>query len=62
MCRSGSPSPTARACPIARPAAAQMEAFRRVLAKFGVVELVRTGRISLKRGDRMFDTGAWSQR
>lgn len=40
----------------------KMEAFRRVLAKFGVVELVRTGRISLKRGDRMFDTGAWSQR
>jgi acetolactate synthase small subunit len=38
-----------------------MEALRRVLAKFGVVELVRTGRISLKRGERMFDTGAWGR-
>ena len=34
-----------------------MEAFKKVLAKFGIVELVRTGRISLKRGDRMFDMG-----
>ncbi|KAI3433438.1 hypothetical protein D9Q98_003253 [Chlorella vulgaris] len=39
----------------------KMEALRRVLAKFGVVELVRTGRISLKRGERMFDTGAWGR-
>ncbi len=40
----------------------QMEALRRALAKFGIVELVRTGRISLKRGDRMFDTGSWNPR
>jgi acetolactate synthase-1/3 small subunit len=39
----------------------KMEAFRRVMAKFGVAELVRTGRISLKRGERMFDTGAWGR-
>ncbi|KAL4421974.1 hypothetical protein ABPG77_010997 [Micractinium sp. CCAP 211/92] len=40
----------------------KMEALRRALAKFGIVELVRTGRISLKRGDRMFDTGSWNPR
>lgn len=40
----------------------QMEALRKTLAKFGIVELVRTGRISLKRGERMFDTGSWNPR
>jgi hypothetical protein len=39
-----------------------MEAFKKTMSKFGIVELVRTGRISLKRGERMFDTGAWNQR
>ena len=39
-----------------------MEAFKKSLAKFGIVELVRTGRISLKRGERVFDTGAWVRR
>lgn len=63
------------ACPLARsptkphqppsPTASQpeqMEAFKKSLAKFGVVELVRTGRISLKRGGRVFEGGAWAQR
>lgn len=49
---------------VARPSVAplQMEALRKTLGKFGIVELVRTGRISLKRGDRMFDTGSWNPR
>lgn len=40
----------------------QIEAFKKSLSKFGLVELVRTGRISLKRGERVFDTGAWVPR
>lgn len=39
-----------------------MEAFKKSLAKFGIVELVRTGRISLKRGGRIFDSSAWAAR
>jgi acetolactate synthase small subunit len=50
-----------RGAPLPCPLSPQMEAFRRVMAKFGVAELVRTGRISLKRGERMFDTGAWGR-
>lgn len=42
--------------------AQQMEAFKKVMTKFGIAELVRTGRISLKRGERMFDTGSWQPR
>ncbi|PSC73807.1 acetolactate synthase small subunit chloroplastic-like [Micractinium conductrix] len=40
----------------------KMEAFKKVMTKFGIAELVRTGRISLKRGERMFDTGSWQPR
>ena len=43
-------------------AAPQIEAFKKSLAKLGLIELVRTGRISLKRGERVFDTGAWMPR
>lgn len=31
-----------------------MVAFQKAMEKFGVVELVRTGRISLKRGEKVF--------
>jgi acetolactate synthase I/III small subunit len=35
-------------------------AFQKVLTKFGIVELVRTGRIALKRGEQLFDDDkAW---
>jgi acetolactate synthase-1/3 small subunit len=40
----------------------KIEAFKKSLSKFGLIELVRTGRISLKRGERVFDTGAWMPR
>lgn len=32
----------------------QMVAFQRAMAKYGIVELVRTGRISLQRGAKVF--------
>jgi acetolactate synthase-1/3 small subunit len=35
----------------------KLTAFQKVLGKFGVVELVRTGRIALKRGESLFDDG-----
>jgi hypothetical protein len=32
-------------------------AFQNVLTKFGVVQVVRTGRIALKRGEALFNDG-----
>ena len=37
----------------------QMAAFQKVLAKFGIAELVRTGPIALKRGENFFE---WDER
>ena len=34
-------------------------AMQRVLAKFGIAEIVRTGKISLKRGDHLLEMGGW---
>ena len=33
--------------------------MQRVLAKFGIAEIVRTGKISLKRGDQLLEMGGW---
>lgn len=35
-------------------------AFQNALAGYGVMELVRTGKISLKRGDETMKVGNWS--
>lgn len=37
----------------------QTMAMQRVLAKFGIAEIVRTGKISLKRGDHLLEMGGW---
>ncbi|GAB4822785.1 hypothetical protein N2152v2_009831 [Parachlorella kessleri] len=37
----------------------KMAAFQKVLTKFGIVELVRTGRIALKRGEQVFKDPLW---
>lgn len=37
----------------------QIVAFQRAVSKFGIVELVRTGRVALKRGEDVFDYGMW---
>ncbi|KAK9844927.1 hypothetical protein WJX74_008743 [Apatococcus lobatus] len=34
-------------------------AMQRVLAKFGIAEIARTGKISLKRGDHLLEMGGW---
>lgn len=39
-----------------------MAAFQKVLTKFGIVELVRTGRIALKRGEQVFESPMWEDR
>lgn len=39
--------------------AGKMLAFQRNLTKFGIVELVRTGKISLKRGRQLLEMGGW---
>jgi acetolactate synthase-1/3 small subunit len=51
-------------CPLAAPqhhhrlpACLQLAAFEKVLTRFGIVELVRTGRIALKRGEQLFASG-----
>lgn len=62
VCQSATAAPARLRPPVLRPVLAQIEAFKKSLSKFGLIELVRTGRISLKRGERVFDTGAWVPR
>ena len=40
----------------------KIAAFQRALAKFGVVELARTGKIALKRGADLLQMGGWTGR
>lgn len=33
--------------------------MQQVLSRFGIVEVARTGKISLKRGDQLLEMGGW---
>ncbi|KAK9814572.1 hypothetical protein WJX72_008066 [[Myrmecia] bisecta] len=39
--------------------AGKTTALERVLSKFGILELARTGKISLKRGEQLLEMGGW---
>ena len=43
------------------PAAVQTYAFQRALAKYGIIELARTGKICLKRGEELLEMGGWGE-
>ena len=39
--------------------AVQTYALQRALSKYGIIELARTGKICLKRGEELLDMGGW---
>lgn len=56
-------APTTLACSSSPPLSCpQMAAFQKSLSKFGIIELVRTGRIALKRGEQLFESNLWEDR
>ena len=42
-------------------AAPQTYAMQRALAKYGIIELARTGKICLKRGEELLEMGGWGE-
>ena len=39
----------------------QTYALQRALAKYGIIELARTGKICLKRGEQLLEMGGWGE-
>ena len=41
--------------------ALQTHALQRALSKYGIIELARTGKICLKRGEQLLEMGGWGE-